>query len=112
MTPRVEWNRFAKPVISVILLIASVMNSTGLPVESLVETMELHSSTMTRFYLLRELGGGSLPVPSLTSKNTSKCVTLNVLRQGRQAGTEAFLPWLLHTLFLLVLELPVQKLSV
>ena len=53
--PLLEWNSFAGPVISIIILTTSVMNFTGLPWESLVEIMVSHFSAMKRFSLYEGL---------------------------------------------------------
>lgn len=50
-TPPLEWNRFAGPVISIIILTTSVMHFTGFPLESLVEIMVSHISVFKRFSL-------------------------------------------------------------
>lgn len=53
--PLLEWNSFAGPVISIIILTTSMMNFTGLPWESLVEIMVSHFSAMKRFSLYEGL---------------------------------------------------------
>lgn len=53
--PPLEWNGFAGPVISIIILTTSVMNFTGLPWELLVEIMVSHFSAMKRFSLYEGL---------------------------------------------------------
>lgn len=97
--PRLEWNGFAGPVISIIILTASVMNFTGLPWESLVEIMVSHFSAMKRFSLYEGLGRQQSSHYFINLPNMSRRVMLNLMRQDRWAGAGALLPWFLLTPF-------------
>lgn len=88
--PRSEWNGFAGPVISIIILTASVMNFTGLPWESLVEIMVSHFSAMKRFSVYEGLRRQQSSHYFINLPNMSRRVMLNLVRQDRWAGAEAF----------------------
>lgn len=101
--------QFAGPEAFIIILGTWVMNSTGLPLQLLMEIMASRIS-MTKFHLLR----GSEKVISLISKPASWCVMLDWLRPDGQAVTTVFCTGYLAHIYLLywssLLGVP-QKLS-